>query len=73
MAMTETVTVRTEDVRRILHAYNNYAALLLTKSEMALLSSDPQVREEALRRIGEVSEQIGAHTREARRRLLGEA
>jgi hypothetical protein len=72
MTQPETVAVRVDDVRRILHHYNNLAAQLLTKSELALLSGDAALREDALRRVGDISEQLGRHTREARTLLLGE-
>jgi len=73
MTAPPTVTVQVDDLRRVLHHYNNLAAQLLTKSELALLTDEPAAREEALRRIGEISEALGRHTREARALFLGDA
>lgn len=68
----EEVSVRVEHLRRLLHDVNNAAASVLTKSELALMTSDPAQREAALRRIGELAEELGAYARSARNDLLGD-
>ncbi len=72
MSEHDVVEVRVAELRRILHRYNNLNARILTRAEVALLSSDAAEHAAALRQICAAAEDLAEFTRATQRRLLGE-
>jgi len=72
MSEDEHVTLPAEDLRRILHRYNNLTARVMTRAEVALMEDDPAAHIEALNRICESAEELAKFTRATREQLLGD-
>ena len=70
MTEDELVQVPAQELRRILHRYNNLTARIMTRAEVALMEDDPAEHVEALRRICDSAEDLASFTRATRELLL---
>ena len=66
MAGSDDATVPVAELRRVLHEVNNFAAKVMTKSEVALASRDVERQRAALERVAQIAEDLGAYVRHER-------
>ena len=71
MTDAERVTVESDELRRILHHYNNLTSRILTRAEVALLDGSAEEQAAALEAIVRHALDLGEFTKATRANLLG--